>query len=1150
MSNPDRPGSYWQEQDDPGYRDQRRTRPVSPDRYQPWDGGRASGGQGGGGRPDGRGSNGGRHASRGSGPSHSNGNGRGAGYPNGNGNGRPAGYGNGNGRAAGYGNGNGSRREAPTWTGMISGRARGDQRQRSDSRWREWTDQFSQTAGDLKTRLGKRASAAGRAAADWPSRSRGYADGSGGSGTTLRPRGDSWQGGQTTRLGTRTAIRPGTGVGGAGRGGGRGGGYGGGRWDGRYSGNAWERFKRYLRSGDWWRHWTVKKVLALVGGFAAFVILLMVGAFFIVYENTKIPNASELTANWQSSIVYFSNGQQLGTFDSSQGGTSIERLLLTSNEIPGVMTQAMTAAEDRHFYTEGGVSLTGLARAALSDVFGHGTLQGGSTITMQYAKNYYSGVDTGQNLSTKLKEIIIAMKLGHERSKSWVMTNYLNTVDFGGTNLGLGAAAENYFDVNLTQGQTLTISQAAMLAAMPNAPGFFDPEPSSGAGYTALVARWHYVLDNMVKDGNITQKVANEQKFPAITPPTGGNGESGPDGYLMSMVQQQLEAPPADGGFGLTAHQLNTGGYTIKTTFSQSGMTALAASIAAEQQNMQQQANEQGASGFQSYDRMGAVLEDPTNGAILAVYGGPGYSSNCTDDCWINMAESPQPVGSSFKPYVLSEAVNEGMNVFTSTLNGFSPIWIPESPANTQTTEDTLSVTSPPTGVSASANGGWSPSPDAPGAIYYFKFDEADEDSGKGLAVNVAAAISSDPAFEDLAHRDGVQNIINMAQAFGVGQNAFVEPCSVPASQSPNATQGEIIADCNDLSGSVNGLNSNFGAHSTADTAGSPAIALGENPLTPVEQATTFATLADDGLYHTPHVIQTLMQGTKILPNNYVATQVLSKSAAADVDWALSFDNNMSGGTAEGSVPYRRGDVIGKTGTLGQDAVASQAWFNGATPDGLALSIDLFTNDPGTENLDNLPYINGTPGSQGGGWPATTWNEFMQNYESNAPYIPLFQTTDGAPFTTWTQVAPKKVGTCSNLQQFLQSQQQVAQGGQATCTCPDNNLALCNGNGNGNGGTGGTGTTGTGGTGTGGTGGTGTGGTGGTGTGGTGGTGTGGTGGTGTGGTGGGGGGGDATTAVLIPGASSASSAAAPVSSAPVLVAEEATSGILLLGVT
>ena len=189
----------------------------------------------------------------------------------------------------------------------------------------------------------------------------------------------------------------------------------------------------------------------------------------------------------------------MGTFDHTVNGQIIDRQLLTPARYRRVMTQAMTAAEDRHFYTEGGVSLTGLMRAAYQDVFGNGNLQGGSTITMQYAKNYYSGVNSGRNMSTKLKEIFIAMKLGHDRSKQWVMTNYLNTVPFGATIYGLGAAAEGYFDINLTQpGKTLTISQAAMLAAMPNNPAVFSsglagrmPRPLVAEGALELRARRH-----------------------------------------------------------------------------------------------------------------------------------------------------------------------------------------------------------------------------------------------------------------------------------------------------------------------------------------------------------------------------------------------------------------------------------------------------------------------------------------------------------------------------------------------------------------------------------------------------------------------------------------------------------------------------------
>jgi membrane peptidoglycan carboxypeptidase len=834
--------------------------------------------------------------------------------------------------------------------------------------------------------------------------------------TALREQPDFWAERDRTGGGPQSGNGNGNGNGerpGGRRGGGRGGqgggrGGGGRRSDGPDPRSRGERFKEWLLYGSWWRHWSLKKVLAVLGVGAAACFLLFVAAFFIIYNMTPIPKASDQAAKQQSSVVYFSNGKQLGTFDHTSNGQIVDRQLLSPQQIPAVMTQAITAAEDRQFYSEGGVSLTGLVRSAFQDVFGNGNLQGGSTITMQYAKNYYSGVNTGQNVGTKLKEIFIATKLGHERSKAWVMTNYLNTVPFGPTTYGVGAAAEGYFDVNLTKaGATLTIAQAAMLAAMPNSPGFFNPDPHAGDGYTALVARWKYVLGNMVKDGNITQQVANAQQFPKLTPPPAGNGENGYTGYLMSMVQQQLEAPVADGGWGLTAERIATGGYRITTTFNLAKVNALARSVNQEKAQMR-------AAGlpFRLYDRIGAVLEDAKTGAIVAIYGGPGFGSkHCkATSCQYNTAEIAEPVGSSFKPYVLAAAVKQDMNVFTSKLNGYSPIWIPTSSSTGSLTqiEQTLSPTSPPAGIPPTAAGG------ASNGIYYFKFDEAEENSGKPLPVNVAAAISSDPAFEDLAHRAGIDAVINMASAFGVGHNAFVQPCSVAGSdQGDPAT---TIQDCNDLTGPLNGLQPNFSPTKFSKrakangTPGSPAIALGENPLTPVEQATTFATLANDGVYNTPHVIKKLEQGTATLPTHYVREPVLSPQQAADVGWALSFDNNMGGGTAEANVPFRRGDVIGKTGTLGSGANASQAWFIGATPSQYALSVALFTNNPGTQVLNNLPSINGMPGSQGGGWPAAIWNNFMTAQFSNTPAIPLFTPENGFPFVTWIQAKAKHAG--------------------------------------------------------------------------------------------------------------------------------------------
>jgi membrane peptidoglycan carboxypeptidase len=758
-----------------------------------------------------------------------------------------------------------------------------------------------------------------------------------------------------------------------------------------------ERFKRYVRSGDWWRHWTWKKALGLVGGGIAAMILLGVIGFFVIYEMTPIPTAEADEAGWQSSNVYLANGQLLGTF-SNDGQT---RQLLTAGQIPASMTEAMTAAEDRNFYHEGGISVTGLLRAAYDDVLGSGTLQGGSTITMQYVKNGYSGVDTGQNMSTKIKEIFIAMKLGRERPKSWVMTNYLNVVPFGTTEYGLGAAAQAYFNINLTKpGATLTVPQAAMLAAMPNAPGYFDPDPKAGPAYTALLNRYKYVLTNMARDGNITSQQASvyDQEFPKITPPPAAAGLTGQKGYLWQMVQQELEAPRAYGGYGLTAQQLGARGYQIYTTFSLTKVSALVHSVNTERAQIEAIDG----TPMPQYDWIGSVLEDAKTGAIVAVDGGPGYGVRDCDKtivaCEWNRAESPEEVGSSFKPYVLATAVKEGMNVFTSKLNGFAPIAIPYAPENTAT-EQMLSLLSAPPGDSQY----FTPSMNQHSFVYngewYQVFDELGEDYNTPQPVNIATAVSSDPAFEDLAHRDGIDNIVDMAQSLGVGQNPFNVKCPT------GATVAQMKA-CSDLTGLQV-----FGAK------GSPEITFGEAPLTAVEQASTFATLADDGVYHSPHVIKRVVDGTQTLPSDVVTRQVLSPAAAADTDWALSFDNNSDVGTAENTVSFRRGGIIGKTGTLGVEQNSSEAWFIGATPNQYALSVALYTQagNGATQILNSLPDADGTAGEDGGAWPASIWNNFMTTEfgsQSWQPVNQVFQTVNGYPFTAWIQAKPKPLPNC------------------------------------------------------------------------------------------------------------------------------------------
>ena len=747
--------------------------------------------------------------------------------------------------------------------------------------------------------------------------------------------------------------RSGHGTGGRGAGPG-----GGGRGGGGRSGGGRRGFKEWFLSGTWWRRWTWKKALGVVAAICVGVPVLLLVAFFVAYEKTGLPTDTTAAATAAPSQVYYSDKRMIASF--SDGG--LNRQILTAEQIPTVMNNAIIAAEDRHFYSEGGISPTGILRAAYEDIKGGSVSQGGSTLTEQFVKNYYAGFaaanNTDKSANDKFKQVLVAIKLAHTKSKSWILTQYLNTVYFGQNAYGVGAAAQTYFN---KPASNLTVTQAAMLAAMVNEPGYFTPDRGAGQAYTALVQRWQYVLTNMVRDGALTQAQAAKEKFPKVHYHL-SSSLNGYKGYLMQMVDQELTKT-----YHLSQAQLNTGGLKIYTTFSQSMMSGLYKAVVANKAQMKADGR-----ALPSYAYIGAVLERPTDGSILAVYGGPGYNSNAKAcqkvDCYLNMAEDPKQVGSSFKPYVLATAVSQGMNVQTSKLNGYSPLWIPEgtSPAD----QMTLSSRTQPTSLQL-------------GQQPYVEFNEPSEDSKAPLTVPNAAAISSDPAFEDLAHRDGVQNIINMAKQFGVGATPFTQ------------------SNTNDWAA----MNAQYG--STSKVAPNAVnIALGESDLTAVEQASTFATVANDGVYHTPHVIAKIVEGGGSVPLQLNSRQVLTPAQAADVSYALSFDT-VPGGTAYPNASWPGQSVIGKTGTT---QTAQDAWFIGAIP-GYSLGVTLFTNEqdsslkPGAETLDILPILpGGNPlGGYGGEWPAAIWHTFMLSEFTNMAPETL-PTPNFNGFATWDQV--------------------------------------------------------------------------------------------------------------------------------------------------
>ena len=662
-------------------------------------------------------------------------------------------------------------------------------------------------------------------------------------------------------------------------------------------------------------------MLALVLGAAGAVVVAVAIFLGVSYASTPIPTDVAAVALQQSSTVYFSNGKSVvGTFGTTN------RHVLTSSQIPAQLKNAVVAAEDRNFYNEGGISPTGIMRALYDNITGSGSsLQGGSTITQQFVRNYYANIGSQQTISRKLKEIFVAIKLARQKSKDWILTQYLNTIYFGDGAYGVGAAAETFFGQPASD---LNVAQDAMIAAMLNAPGAFDPTPGT-AGDQPLVARWHYVLQGMVTMGKLTQQQAAAQKFPKVVsthPNT--SGYTGYNGYIMQAVYNELENT-----YHYSAAQIDNSGLRIVTTFSKPMMNALYDTVNSSEKLMRADGK-----ALPWYAHVGAVLEQPGTGAIVAMYSGPSYSepaAYCKKiSCTYDMAlQNREQVGSSFKPYVLATARAQGMNVKTSILDGTSPLCVPGDQFPQQ-----YSV--PATGP------GQAGCPTTPYGWHAFSNDAGDSGAGGPQSVVYATAQSLNTAYTDLAHRVGTQNVINMAKAFGVDAGPYQQ-----------------------------------GGSGLQNMVGQVGLALGTAALTVQEQANTFATLAANGQYVTPHVIKQIISGTNLITAKVTHREVLTPAQAADVNYPLSYDTISGTGTAAAMTDGR--PIIGKTGTT---STAQSAFFLGAIPQ-YSLAIGMFTNQQNASTSTGAQSLNGVGGlpGYGGDWPAMIWHSFAEKEFAQLP---------------------------------------------------------------------------------------------------------------------------------------------------------------------
>ncbi len=318
--------------------------------------------------------------------------------------------------------------------------------------------------------------------------------------------------------------------------------------------------------------WQNFRRLALVGLILGVVVLLAIFIYIKALER-DLPSHSVLAEYTPpiTSRVHAGNGTLIAEFADEH------RVFVPYESIPVHVVQAFVSAEDKTFFSHGGLDYKGIARGAINSVKNKitrsGGLQGGSTITQQVAKNMLLTRD--QTIVRKLKEALIARRMESTFTKEEIMELYLNEIYLGGRSYGVGSAALRYFGKSLPE---LNLAEAATLASLAKAPGTVNP-------YTRperLTVRRGYVLGRMVDDGYITREQADDaQAMPLETVRRLRGAEYTAAAYFVEELRRELVTEYGDDA-------LYQGGLSIRSTIDT---------------QLQLQAQEALQNGLEAYDR-------------------------------------------------------------------------------------------------------------------------------------------------------------------------------------------------------------------------------------------------------------------------------------------------------------------------------------------------------------------------------------------------------------------------------------------------------------------------------------------------------------------------------------------------------------------
>ncbi len=402
---------------------------------------------------------------------------------------------------------------------------------------------------------------------------------------------------------------------------------------------------RRKRQAKRWRRgrvWSAVRI-SLVGLFS--VSLISVVSFFAFFGYTYARVAEDLpeldqysaTELAQTSIVYDREGDVVDELHGVQN-----RFVVGLDEISPNLRDAVIAIEDHRFHEHRGIDFEAVGRAAGENVQNLSIREGGSTITQQLVKNTYIAQEQRQipSLQRKMTEASLAWQYEEEHTKEEILEQYLNTVYFGANAYGVEAAAHTYYD---KQAADLDLAEAAMLAGIINLPGTYDPvsDPESAR------ARRDVVLDRMLEYGYIDEAQHAGALAEDLNLSRGDVEPADDNEYFLDAIRKELAQEYGD-------EAVYEGGLKIYTTLDPrlQGLATTAVDRVVDPSSGDPSAS--------------LVSVEPSTGAVRAMVGGSDF-----EQVKFNLAtQGKRQPGSSFKTFVLAEAIRQGVSPDTGYVSG------------------------------------------------------------------------------------------------------------------------------------------------------------------------------------------------------------------------------------------------------------------------------------------------------------------------------------------------------------------------------------------------------------------------------------------------------------------------------------------------